>query len=69
MTSHWDAALGAHRAMHCAFAFDTEILDALGSNTDRSVTFIWDRVRELKAVLEVRGTARSARARVTQSRA
>jgi deoxyribodipyrimidine photo-lyase len=49
------AALEAHRAVHCAFVFDTEILDALGSNTDRRVTFIWESVRELKAALEARG--------------
>jgi len=49
------AALKAHRAVHCVFVFDTEILDALGSNTDRRVTFIWESVRELKAALEARG--------------
>ena len=49
------AALEAHRAVHCAFVFDTEILDALGSNADRRVTFIWESVRELKAALEARG--------------
>ncbi len=49
------AALEPHRAVHCAFVFDTEILDALGSNTDRRVTFIWESVRELKAALEARG--------------
>ncbi len=41
--------------MHCAFVFDTEILDELGSNTDRRVTFIWESVRELKAALEALG--------------
>lgn len=49
------AALDGHRVVHCAFVFDTEILDALGSNTDRRVTFIWESVRELKAALEARG--------------
>ncbi len=49
------AALEAHRAVHCAFVFDTEILDALGSIADRRVTFIWESVRELKAALEARG--------------
>ena len=49
------AALEAHHAVHCAFVFDTEILDALGSNADRRVTFIWESVRELKAALEARG--------------
>ena len=49
------AGLEAHHAVHCAFVFDTEILDALGSNADRRVTFIWESVRELKAALEARG--------------
>ena len=34
------AALGAHRAVHCAFVFDTEILEALPSRADRRVAFI-----------------------------
>lgn len=49
------AALGSHRAVHCAFVFDTGILGALASRTDRRVSFIWDSVRELKAALESRG--------------
>ena len=49
------AALAGHHAVHCAFVFDTEILDALGSRVDRRVTFIWDSVRELKTALEARG--------------
>jgi deoxyribodipyrimidine photo-lyase len=49
------AALAAYRAVHCAFVFDTEILDALGSKADRRVTFIWESVRELKAALESGG--------------
>jgi deoxyribodipyrimidine photo-lyase len=49
------AALAGHRAVHCAFVFDTEILDALTSRADRRVTFIWESVRELKAALEARG--------------
>ena len=49
------AALEAHCPVHCAFVFDTEVLDALGSNADRRVTFIWESVRELKAALEARG--------------
>ena len=49
------AALDTHRAVHCVFVFDTEILDALGSKTDQRVTFIWESVRELKAALEARG--------------
>jgi deoxyribodipyrimidine photo-lyase len=48
------AALAAHGAVHCAFVFDTEILDALSSRADRRVTFIWECVRELKAALEAR---------------
>jgi deoxyribodipyrimidine photo-lyase len=48
------AALGAHERVHCAFVFDTEILDALRSRTDRRVTFIWDSVAELHAALAVR---------------
>jgi deoxyribodipyrimidine photo-lyase len=50
-----NAALEDHRTVHCAFVFDTEILDALGSSTDRRVTFMWESVRELKAALEARG--------------
>jgi deoxyribodipyrimidine photo-lyase len=49
------AALAAHRAVHCAFVFDTEILDALRERADRRVTFLWESVRELKAALEARG--------------
>ena len=49
------AALEAHHAVHCAFVFDTEILDALGTSADRRVTFIWESVRELKAALEAQG--------------
>ncbi len=46
------AALAAHEHVHCVFVFDTEILDALTSRTDRRVTFIWDSVAELKEALE-----------------
>jgi deoxyribodipyrimidine photo-lyase len=49
------AALNGHRAVHCAFVFDNEILDALESRADRRVTFIWDSVQELKAALAARG--------------
>jgi deoxyribodipyrimidine photo-lyase len=48
------AALTAHDAVHCAFAFDTEILDPL-PRRDRRVEFIWESVRELKASLEAAG--------------
>jgi deoxyribodipyrimidine photo-lyase len=46
------AALEAHDAVHCAFVFDTEILEGLTSRSDRRVTFIWDSVLELKSALE-----------------
>jgi deoxyribodipyrimidine photo-lyase len=49
------AALEAKRSVHCAFVFDTEILDALRSRSDRRVTFIWDCVRELQSALAARG--------------
>lgn len=49
------AALEAKRSVHCAFVFDTEILDALGSRADRRVTFIWDCVRELQSALAAQG--------------
>jgi deoxyribodipyrimidine photo-lyase len=48
------AALTAHDRVHCAFAFDTEILDPL-PRRDRRVEFIWESVRELKASLEAAG--------------
>ena len=48
------AALRTARAVHCAFVFDTDILESL-SKTDRRVSFIWDSVHELKAALEARG--------------
>lgn len=46
------AALTGHGAVHCAFVFDTEILDALPSRADRRVDFIWQSVAELRAALE-----------------
>jgi deoxyribodipyrimidine photo-lyase len=49
------AALSTHGAVHCAFVFDTDILDPLPSRGDRRVEFIWESVRELKAALEARG--------------
>jgi len=49
------AALSAHGAVHCAFVFDTEILDLLPSRSDRRVEFIWESVRQLRAALEARG--------------
>ncbi len=49
------AARGAHATAHCAFVFDTEILEAFAARADRRVTFIWESVRELKAALEAAG--------------
>jgi deoxyribodipyrimidine photo-lyase len=49
------AALVGHGAVHCAFAFDTEILDALPGRADRRVDFIWHSVRELQAALAALG--------------
>ena len=49
------AATAAHERVHCAFVFDTEILDALVRRDDPRVTFIWECVRELGAALEKRG--------------
>jgi deoxyribodipyrimidine photo-lyase len=45
------AALTAHGAVHCAFVFDTEILEPL-PRADRRVDFLWHSVAELKAALE-----------------
>lgn len=45
-------ALKSARRVHCAFVFDTEILDALKRRADRRVEFIWESVRELKSDLE-----------------
>ena len=50
------AALEAHAVVHCAFVFDTEILDAL-DRSDRRVAFIHDCVTELRAALAARGGA------------
>ena len=49
------AALAGHAQVHCAFVFDREILDALGTRADRRVTFIWDSVAELREALESLG--------------
>ncbi len=45
------AALRAARRVHCAFVFDTEILDRLPRRADRRVEFIWRSVAELQAEL------------------
>ena len=49
------AALTAHSAVHCAFVFDTEILDALGSRAHRRVEFIHGSVVELARALAALG--------------
>jgi len=48
-------ALQGSRAVYCAFCFDTEILDALPTRTDRRVEFIWHAACELDAALAERG--------------
>jgi deoxyribodipyrimidine photo-lyase len=49
------AALGAARAVHCAFVFDREILDRLPDREDRRVEFLRESVAELAAALRTRG--------------
>ena len=49
------AALASGRAVHCAFVFDSEILDALPSRRDRRVEFIRESLVELDAALRPRG--------------
>ena len=48
------AALAAHDRVHCAFVFDTEILDPLPRD-DARVSFIHDCVAELDQALRARG--------------
>ncbi|MGE5792686.1 MAG: cryptochrome/photolyase family protein [Bacteroidota bacterium] len=48
-------ALKRHTRVHCAFCFDTEILDALPTRADRRVEFIRHAVEELDAGLARRG--------------
>jgi deoxyribodipyrimidine photo-lyase len=48
-------ALKAAQAVHCAFIFDREILDALPRREDRRVEFIWESVAELASSLAARG--------------
>jgi deoxyribodipyrimidine photo-lyase len=50
-----NAALTSARQVHCAFVFDTEILDALASRCDRRVEFIRESVVELAAALAQHG--------------
>ncbi|MBC9073485.1 deoxyribodipyrimidine photo-lyase [Thauera sp. CAU 1555] len=44
-------ALAQFDRVHCAFVFDTEILDALPARRDRRVEFIWHAVAELDRAL------------------
>ena len=45
-------ALRNARQVHCAFVFDTEILDRLADHADRRVEFIWHSVEELAQSLD-----------------
>ncbi len=45
-------ALGDSAAVHCAFVFDTDILDRLPSRRDPRVEFIWDSLFELNERLQ-----------------
>jgi deoxyribodipyrimidine photo-lyase len=45
-------AMSGHDPVHCAFVFDTGILDQLRNPADRRVTFIWDSVLELREALQ-----------------
>jgi deoxyribodipyrimidine photo-lyase len=49
------AALRAGGPVHCAFVFDTEILDALQARADRRVEFIWESVKALRTALQALG--------------
>ncbi|MDY0013598.1 MAG: deoxyribodipyrimidine photo-lyase [Rhodocyclaceae bacterium] len=48
-------ALRRHDRVHCAFVFDTEILDALPGRADRRVEFIRESLAELDAALQALG--------------
>lgn len=48
-------ALASGGPTHCAFIFDSDILDALPDKADRRVAFIHGQVTQLKAELEKRG--------------
>ena len=48
-------ALESAREVFCVFVFDTQILDALPSRSDRRVEFIWEALVELAASLEALG--------------
>jgi deoxyribodipyrimidine photo-lyase len=49
------AALAQRGPVHCAFVFDTEILDRVGRPADPRITFIHDSLVELREALERRG--------------
>lgn len=49
------AALATGQPVHCAFIFDTDILDALPSRTDRRVEFIHASLLQLDSALRARG--------------
>ncbi|WP_298394732.1 deoxyribodipyrimidine photo-lyase [uncultured Azonexus sp.] len=49
------AALASGLPVHCAFVFDTDILDRLPSRTDRRVEFIHGSLRQLDSALRARG--------------
>jgi len=49
------AALSQARTVYCAFIFDSTILDALPSRSDRRVHFIHESLVELDSVLRARG--------------
>lgn len=49
------AALQAADRVHCAFVFDTDILDGLPDRADRRVAFIHGSVAALKSALEAKG--------------
>src|SRR5690349_21793399 len=51
------AALASGAQVHCAFVFDTEILDALADRADRRVEFILGCITELAAALRGLGGA------------
>ena len=57
-------ALKGAQHVHCAFVFDTEILDLLADRQDRRVEFIWLSVEELaQSLKEMGGLAGAGRSR------
>ncbi|MEQ1600755.1 MAG: deoxyribodipyrimidine photo-lyase [Methylophilaceae bacterium] len=49
-------ALKLSSAVHCAFVFDTDILNQLPNRADRRVEFIWHSVQELQLILQQQGS-------------